>query len=95
MIANTDEMKRIASEISSLAVDYQTKLSKLYSKFALMPNGTNEWVGNRAEEYVSYVLMDKTDFMAVGDRIKDYAKTIENDAIQLETTISKVRKDEA
>lgn len=95
MVANTDEMKRIASEINALATEYQTKISKMYSKFSNMPTGTGEWIGEKSEEYVGYVLQDKSDLMAVGDKIKSFAKVIEDDAVQLESTISLVRGDEA
>lgn len=95
MKANTNEMRRIASEINSLAVQYQTLISGMYTKFSNMPVSTKEWVGNKASEYVNYVLLDKSDMLSVGDKIKSFARTIESDANLLETNSSKIRKDEA
>ena len=95
MRANTDEMRRIASEINSLAVQYQTLISGLYTKFSEMPTVTKEWIGNKAQEYVGYVMLDKPDMLSVGDKIKSFANAITDDANQLDSNISKIRKDEA
>ena len=95
MKANTNEMRRIANEINSLAVQYQTLISGLYTKFSEMPTTTKEWIGNKAQEYVSYVMLDKADMLSVGDKIKSFAKTINDDANLLDSNISKIGKDEA
>lgn len=94
MKANTNEMHRVASEINALAVQYQTLISGLYTKFSNMPTTTKEWVGNKAQEYVNYVLLDKPDMLSVGDKIKSFAKVIDDDANLLDTNSSKIRKDE-
>ena len=95
MKANTNEMKRIAGEINSLAVEYQTLISNLYSKISNMPSVTKEWTGNKAQEYVSHVLLDKQDMMSVGDKIKGFSRLITNNANVLEANSAKIRKDEA
>ena len=95
MKANTTEMKNIAAEIRGLAVDYQTKISQMYTKFSNMPVETKEWTGNKAREYVGYVLLDKPDLLAVGEQIKAFAKVITDDANLLENNLAKVRKDES
>lgn len=94
MKANTNEMMRIAREINSLAVEYQTLISNLYTKLSNMPSTTKEWTGNKAQEYVNYVLLDKQDMMSVGDKIKGFSKLITNDANILEANSAKIRKDE-
>lgn len=94
MKANTDEMKNIASEINSLAVEYQTLITNLYNKFANMPTVTREWTGNKASEYVKYVMLDKSDLISIGSRIKDFSKIIINDANLIESNSEKLRKDE-
>ena len=93
--ANTMEMRQIASEIKALAVDYQTKISQMYSKFSNMPTVTNEWTGGQAQKYVSYVLLEKQDMMFVGDQLKEFAKVIADDATLLENNAASVRKDES
>lgn len=94
MKANTDEMRKIANEISSLATRYQTLITNLYNKFSNMST-TKEWVGNRAQEYVEYVMLDKPEMISIGNRIKNISKVIMDDANLLDTNISKIRKDEA
>lgn len=95
MKANTNEMRNIASEIKALAVEYQTKVSQLYTKISNMPSVTKEWTGNKAQEYVRYVLLDKQELMSVGDQIKAFAKVITDDANLIDNTVAKVRKDES
>lgn len=95
MKANTTEMRRIATEINSLAVEYQTLISGLYTRFSEMPTTTKEWIGNKAQEYVGYVMLDKQDILSVGDKIKSFANVINSDADLLDSNASKIRKDEA
>ena len=94
MKANTKEMKNTASEIYSKAVEYQTLISKMYRKFTDMPNGTHEWSGNQAGEYVKIVLLDKEEFMRIGDVLKSYSRAILEMSNIIEDRSGKVRKDE-
>ncbi|MBR6136830.1 MAG: hypothetical protein IKQ06_01590 [Bacilli bacterium] len=94
MKVDTVEMKSIAGEINQLAVQYQTKISQMYNKIAQMPTVTKEWTGNKAQEYVSYVMLDKTDMMIVGDRIKDFARDIIDTANRMESFETTARGDE-
>jgi hypothetical protein len=87
-------MRRLASEINSLATQYQKLISDLYNRFSNMPFTTGEWIGNQAEKYVNIVLLDKSDMMSVGDRIKDFSKVITDDANLLESSCSKIMEDE-
>lgn len=95
MKANTNEMRNIASEINSLAVQYQTLITGLYTRFSNMPTGTKEWIGNKAQEYVRYVMLDKESMLSVGDKIKSFATVITNDANILESNSAKVGRDES
>lgn len=94
MRVDTTEMKSIANEINQLAVQYQTKISQMYNKFSQMPTVTKEWTGNKAQEYVSYVMLDKSDMMIVGDRIKDFARDIIDAANKMEYCETTARGDE-
>lgn len=94
MKANTKEMRNIASEIYSKANDYQILISKMYRKFTDMPNGTQEWSGNKAKEYVDIILLDKDEFMKIGDELKAYGRAIAEMATLIEERASKTRKDE-
>ena len=94
MKANTKEMKNIASQIYSKGVEYQLLITKMYKKINDMPNNTQEWSGNKAKEYVNIVLLDKEEFMRIGDDLKAYGRTIADIATLLEDRSSKARKDE-
>lgn len=94
MKANTKEIRNIASEINAKAVEYQIILSKMYRKFTDMPNVTQEWVGGRAKEYVNIVLLDKEEFMKVGETLKSYARALNDIANLIEDRSAKIRKDE-
>lgn len=87
-------MKRIAREISSFATQYQNIITDLFTRFSEMPNITREWIGQRAEQYVSYVMLDKQGLLKVGDQIKDFSDAIIEDANVLDACSSKARKEE-
>lgn len=95
MKTNTNEMRNIAKEINNLANEYQTKISKMYTKFTNMPFETKEWTGNQANRYVNYVLLDKPDLLSVGNKLKDFSKIINATADLLEKNDLNVREDEA
>lgn len=94
MKANTKEMKSIAAQIYSKGVEYQTLISKMYRKVTDMPNTTQEWTGQKAKEYVNIILLDKDEFMKIGDDLKAYARAIADIATLLEDRAGKTRKDE-
>ena len=60
-----------------------------------MPNVTREWVGDKAEEYVQYVLQDKNELMAVGDKLKSLSQVIADDASAIDYGMSVITKGEA
>lgn len=92
MKVNTDEMIRIANEINNLAVQYQTKINKFYTKLSDIPN-SNAWIGNGAERYSRAVLLDKPDMLGIGDKIKDYSKSIVRSANTLDEMSKKEERD--
>ena len=92
MKVNTEEMVRIANEINNLATQYQTKMNKFYTKLSDMPN-SSAWTGNSAERYARAVLLDKPDMVRIGDKIKDYSKTIIRTANTLDEKSKKEEKD--
>lgn len=94
MKANTDEMRRIATEINSSAVHYQNLINKMYTKFSNMSQ-TKEWVGQTAQEYVKYVLLDKNDMNEVGEMLKRISSSITQSANTLDNASSKARKEES
>ena len=92
MKINTEEMKRIANEINNLATQFQTKINKFYSKFSDMPS-SSAWTGYGANRYARAVLLDKPDMLRIGDKIKDYSKSIVRSADTLDEMSKKEERD--
>lgn len=92
MKANTDEMRRIANEINNLATQYQTKMNKFYAKLSDLPN-SNAWTGPSSERYSRAVLLDKLEMVGIGDKIKDFSKSILRSADTLDENSKKEEKD--
>ena len=92
MKVNTEEMKRIAKEISDLANQYQNKINKFYLKLSDMPN-SEAWTGKSSVRYSRAVLLDKPDMLKIGDRIKDFSKSIVRSADVLDEQSKKEEKD--
>ncbi len=93
MLVRTKEMIQTAQDINSLIVEYQTLISNMYSRIGEMPSTC--WSGTRANEYIQYVLLDKDNLMAVGDKLKSFTNTIINDANMYANAASKIWKDES
>lgn len=93
MKINTDEMRAIATDINTLATDYQKKITDLYNKFINLPD-TKEWTGGRANDYVKLVLLDKNELMGVGDGIKSFSRIITESANTVDSTVTKIKKGE-
>ena len=94
MEANTDEMRRIASELNTLANNYIEAINKLYQRISEMPTVTKEWTGNQAERYASIVSNDKSSMTEVGNKIKQFARIITDDANHIDTQVARVLKGE-
>lgn len=92
MKVNTEEMKRIANEINNLATEYQAKMNKFYTKLADMPN-SEAWTGPSADRYARAVLLDKPDMVKIGDRIKEFSKSIISSANTLDEKAKKEEKE--
>jgi uncharacterized protein YukE len=92
MKIDTEEMKRIANEINNLATQYQNKINKFYLKLSDMPN-SSAWTGNSANRYARAVLLDKPDMLRIGDKIKDYSKSIVRSANTLDEMSKKEERD--
>ena len=92
MKINSEELNRIANEINNLATQYQTKINKFYSKLSDMPS-SSAWTGNGANRYARAVLLDKPDMRRIGDKIKDYSKSIVRSADTLDEMSKKEERD--
>ena len=95
MNANTDEMRKVAAEINTLATNYLTKVDKMYQRISEMPTITMEWTGNQAERYASIVMNDKQSLVEIGNKIKQFAKMINDDANHIDTQVARVLQGEA
>ena len=92
MKVNTEEMRRIANEINNLATQYQNKINKFYLKLSDLPN-SEAWIGPSSERYARAVLLDKPDMLKIGDRIKDFSKSIARSANTLDEQSKKEERE--
>ena len=93
--ANTDLMIEHANSIIQLASDYEVIVTQLFKRFSEVPYITKEWVGEQSEYYFNTIMLDKNEYVALGEEIKKYAKKILRDAEDIDDEIIKVKKEES
>ena len=91
MLAKTKGMIEIANDINSLAVEYQTLISKMYAEIINLP--TSGWAGQTADLYIRTILSDKSDLMLVGDGIKQFSNMIVNNVNIIDQGVSYIWKE--
>lgn len=93
--ADTEKIKEIAKDIDTLANEYLTEINNMFKRFANVPRGTKEWVGQSADYYYEKISYDKIDFVTFGENIKTYSKKLANDAESISTTVKNNVSNEA
>lgn len=84
---NTANLKDIANDINSLANEYEQTITKMFNRLANVPYETKEWIGGQSEKYFRTILMDKSEFISLGENIKKYSNLIRNSADAIDTCI--------
>ena len=84
---DTQKIKDISQNIISEANKYDVIINKLFKRLIEMPFVTKEWIGNRAEEYIDYVSLDKSEFISFGEKLRDLGKRISEDSDIMEDKI--------
>jgi UDP-glucose 6-dehydrogenase len=84
---DTSTMRDIADDITRIVNEYEVHITKLYARLAEVPTVTKEWTGNRANQYFRKALLDKTTYIAFGEKLKEYSKKIKKDAESIEAAI--------
>ena len=92
MNVDTELMRTIANEINTYATTYQSMISAFYSKIANLAN-SSAWWGLSSKRYAELALLDNTNMLAVGDRIKSFSKYIKNAADDLDNTVNKAESE--
>lgn len=93
--AETKQIKDIANSIISLANDYNSEINKLFNMFAAVPYDTKEWVGNQSDKFFDLVALEKDDYINFGNRLREYGEKLNNDADEIENTVSTVIRKES
>ena len=57
--ANTNEMKEVADDIKALASQLSETFDALYKRLSEVPEGTQEWIGGKANYYFATICSDK------------------------------------
>lgn len=81
--------KEILNEVESL----KTVIDALFERISNIPVGTEEWVGERAQEYVSITLKDKPTFVAYANDLYKYGKYLIDCADYLDKKLATIRRD--
>lgn len=84
---NTTDLRDIATDINSLANEYEQVITKMFNRLANVPYETKEWIGGQSEQYFRTILMDKGEFLSLGENIKKYSNLIKNSADAIDTCI--------
>lgn len=92
---DTKQMQDIANDITSLANEYEQKITKMFNRLANVPYDTKEWIGNQSEKYFKTILLDKTSFIELGENIKKYSKMISDYVSEIESTVKSVSEIES
>ena len=86
---NTLEVQSLSKEILSLANDFNTEINNLFTRFSEVPTITKEWVGPQSNFYFNKVSLDKKEYLAFANSLKDIGYKLSQDAYEINTCISK------
>lgn len=84
---NSEKLNEIGNSVVSLASDYDVQINKLFKRLTSVPTVTKEWVGNQANNYFNNISLDKSDFLNVGNQIRNYGKYLIDAAQDIERQI--------
>lgn len=71
---DTEQLSTLATDINQLVQEYHSEINRLFTMLGNVPRVTKEWVGDSAETYFSSVLLEKSDYLAFGNRLYEYSK---------------------
>ena len=89
---DTDQLSLLVSDINALIQDYNMEINRLFTTFSNVPTVTKEWVGNSAEDYFSGVMLEKSDFIAFGNRLYKYTKYLNNICSSVHNSVDKCQR---
>ena len=82
--ANTNEMKEVADDIKALAIQLGETFDALYKRLSEVPEGTQEWIGGKANYYFATICSDKDKHKTICTELETLANEIESEALTLE-----------
>ena len=71
---DTSRMREKGKEIISEVENLKTTIDALFERISNIPLGTEEWIGERAQEYASITLKDKPTFVGYANDLYKYGK---------------------
>lgn len=90
---DTTKMREKGKEILSEVESLKTVINALFERIANIPLGTEEWVGERAQEYAAITLKDKPAFIAYANDLYKYGKYLIDCADYIDKKITTIRRD--
>ena len=89
---DTDQLSTLVNDINDLIQEYNMEINRLFTKFSNVPTVTKEWVGNSAETYFSAVMLEKSDFIAFGNRLYEFTKYLNNICSSINGAVSRCQQ---
>lgn len=91
--ANTNEMKEVADDIKALANQLSETFDALYKRLSEVPEGTQEWIGGKANYYFATICSDKEEHKSICTELEALANEIESEALTLEEIASEANQE--
>ena len=86
---DTESLRDTITEAKTLQAELLEEINKLYERLDNVPDGTEEWVGQKARFYFDTISQDKNVLIDFCDSLEKQNIKIENIINEAETTIGK------
>ena len=84
---DTESLRDTLVEAKTLQIELREEINKLYERLTNIPDGTQEWVGQKAQYYFNTIAQDKNILIKFCDSLEKQNIKIENIINEAETTI--------
>ena len=85
--ADTAKMEGISRDLLTAANDLEGDFKSLYKRFSNVPNGTQEWIGGKANFYFSRIANDKKYYDKLIRELKSLSAEIAREANNIEIQV--------
>lgn len=84
---DTTNIKDISTELINIANEYNIEITNLFKRLLNIPTESKEWVGNKADEYVKIVSLDKQQYIDFYNSLKEFANKLSETADNIENCV--------